>query len=274
MNPRIILLLIFNSILYRCNNTNKESEYSNEIKNRIKEVENNLCSSIIIGKGDSSFYSMPQRMDFYKVPGLSIAVINNGTIEWCKGYGVLNADNKIPVDDNKLFQAGSISKSVSALGALSLVNCGKIDLDKNINIYLKSWKLPDNEFTKDTAVTLRYLLCHGAGINGHMLGAYSLDENIPTIHQLLEGIPPATKEPVRVVHKPQTEFSYSGGGYLVALLAMQDVSNKSFNDIMEDNIVHPIGMKHSGFFQPLPYDSIENVNAQSMVLKIKSLNNN
>lgn len=259
MKNKIILVLSFITVLFGCNNINKESKYSNETKNRIKEVENNLCSSIIIGKGDSSFYSIPQRMDFYKVPGLSIAVINNGTIEWCKGYGVLNADNKIPVDDNTLFQAGSISKSVSALGALSLVNCGKIDLDKKINDYLKSWKLPDNEFTKDTAVTLRYLLCHGAGINGHMLGAYSQDENIPTIHQLLEGIPPATKEPVRVVQKPQTEFSYSGGGYLITLLAMQDASNKSFIDIMEDNIIHPIGMEHSGFFQPLPYDSIKNV---------------
>jgi len=259
MKIKILFLLTFTFLLFSCGEKNKESKNSNEIKNRIKEVENNLCSSIIIDKGDSSFYSIQNRMIFNKVPGVSIAVINNGKIEWCKGYGVLDADNKKPVNDNTLFQAGSISKSVSALGALSLVNCGKIDLDKNINDYLKSWKLPDNEFTKDAAVTLRYLLCHGAGINGHMLGAYSQNENTPTIHQLLEGIPPASKEPVRVIQKPQTEFSYSGGGYLVTLLAMQDVSNKSFNDIMEDNILNPIRMEKSGFFQPLPYDSIENV---------------
>lgn len=259
MKTIILLFLIFTSTLLCCKNPNKKKGYSNEIGKRIENVENHLCSPIILGKSDSSFYSIRQRMDFYKVPGLSIAIINNKSIEWSRGYGVLNSENKNPVDDNTLFQAASISKSVAALGALYLVNCGKIDLDKNINNYLRSWKLPENEFTKDAVVTLRYLLCHGAGINGHMLGAYSQNEDIPTIHQLLEGIPPATGEPIRVVQKPQAEFMYSGGGYLVALLAMQDVSNKIFFDIMKDNILKPIGMKLSGFFQPLQYGSIENV---------------
>lgn len=244
-------------ILMGC--SNREQDTQEDLEYRIKKVENNLCSPIILGSNDSSFYSIAERMDFHKVPGFSVAIINNGKIEWCKGYGVLNSDNQKRINSETLFQAGSISKPVTALGALNLVESGELDLDRNINEYFRAWKLPDNEFTEDTCVTLRYLLCHGAGINGHMLGAYSQKEQIPTIKQLLNGQEPAVKDPVRVVQIPQQEFLYSGGGYLLSLLAMEETLDCSFKEIMEENILKVIGMKRSGFYQPLKYDSLNNV---------------
>jgi CubicO group peptidase (beta-lactamase class C family) len=166
-----------------------------------------------------------------------------------------------PVDENTLFQAASISKSVSALGALHQVQRGVLDLDTNINDFLLSWKVPDNELTRIQPVTLRYLLCHGAGIGGHSLGTYPAGGEIPTILQLLEGRPPATGAPVRVVAKPQTEFRYSGGGYLIALQAMIDMNGRSFPDIMNECVLSPLAMERSGYFQPLEHGAKENVAA-------------
>jgi CubicO group peptidase (beta-lactamase class C family) len=207
------------------------------------------------------FHSLAEQMEWYKVPGVSIAVINNGKIEWAKGYGIREAGTDSPTDANTLFQAASISKSVSALGALHLVQEGALDLDTNINNFLVSWKIPDNEFTRNQPVTLRYLLCHGAGLNGHSLGSYSRGEEIPTFLQLLDGLPPAMAGPVRVVSEPQTESRYSGGGYLIVLQALIDVIGQPFPDIMNEAVLNPVGMERSGYFQPLEYDSAENVAA-------------
>jgi CubicO group peptidase (beta-lactamase class C family) len=213
----------------------------------------------MIEGAEQVFHSLAEQMEFYNVPGVSIAVINDGKIEWAKGYGIREAGTDSPVDVNTLFQAASISKPVSALGVLHWVQKGALDLDININNFLVSWKLPDSEFTRSQPVTVRYLLCHGAGLSGHSLGAYSRGKEIPTLLQLLDGIPPAKADPVRVVSAPQTEFRYSGGGYLIALQAMIDVIGQPFPDIMNKAVLKPVGMERSGYFQPLEYNRADNV---------------
>jgi len=232
-----------------------------DIMSRIEEVEGGLCSPVMIEGAEQVFHSLVEQMEFYDVPGVSIAVINNGMIEWAKGYGIRDASTELPVDVDTFFQAASISKSVSALGALHWVQKGALDLDSNINDFLESWKVPDNEFTRGQPVTLRYLLCHAAGLNGHSLGTYSQGEEIPTFLELLEGIPPAKADPVRVASEPHTEFRYSGGGYLIVLQAMIDVIGQSFPAIMNEAVLSPLEMERSGYFQPLEYDSVENVAA-------------
>ncbi len=241
--------------------TNEAASSAQDILNRIEEVESKLCSPSMIEGVKQVFHSLAEQMEWYKVPGVSIAVINNEKIEWAKGYGIREAGTDLAVDGNTLFQAASISKSVSALGALHWVQKGALDLDTNINNFLTSWKIPDNEFTRSQPVTLRYLLCHGAGLNGQSLGAYSRGEDIPTFLQLLDGIPPGKADPVRVVSEPQTEFRYSGGGYLIVLQAMIDVIGQPFPDIIKKAVLNPAGMGRSGYFQPLEYDSTENVAA-------------
>jgi Beta-lactamase len=97
-------------------------------------------------------------MRFYHVPGVSLAVINDGKIEWARGYGMLQSDRPGPVTPESRFQAASVSKPVASMGALALVEKGKLGLDVPVNDELRSWKLPENDLTRKTPVTLRLLL--------------------------------------------------------------------------------------------------------------------
>jgi len=127
---------------------------------RIKRVEQGLLPVVLI-KGDPC-WSIAERMKFYKVPALSIAVIKDFKIEWAKAYGVTDLETGEPATTETLFQAGSISKSVNATVLMKKVEQGRISLDEDINHELTSWKLPDNEFTATKKVTLRNLLSHTA----------------------------------------------------------------------------------------------------------------
>ena len=124
----------------------------------ITKVETGLIPSVYI-EGDST-WTIEERMERYGIPGVSIAVIHNGKIVWTKGYGIMDKESQSPVTDKTLFQ--TVSQPVTAYGALSLVEQNKVKLNKNINSYLKSWKVPENEFTKEKKVTLKNLLNHSA----------------------------------------------------------------------------------------------------------------
>ncbi|MBN2774193.1 MAG: beta-lactamase family protein, partial [Prolixibacteraceae bacterium] len=124
------------------------------------------------------------RMEHYKVPGMSIAVVKDGKIVWTEGFGIANTETGSKVDTNTLFQAGSISKPLAALAALKLVEEGKVNLDEDVNTYLKTWKLPDNKYTSEQKVTLRLLLTHSAGITVHGFPGYRQDEKFPTINEV------------------------------------------------------------------------------------------
>ena len=115
-------------------------------------------------------------MQLYKVPGLSVAVIDNFQIVWAKAYGVIEPGSTTPVTPRTLFQAGSISKPVAATGALYLVEQGKLSLDEDVNRKLKTWKVPENEFTKNEKVTLRRLMSHTAGLTVHGFPGYDVND--------------------------------------------------------------------------------------------------
>ena len=127
-------------------------------------IENNLRHPVLIFGDPNNRMSLTERMAHYHVPGVSIAVIDKGKLAWAKGYGNISSDiESKAINIHTLFQAGSVSKSLTAFGALILVQQGKISLDEDVNCYLKSWKIPDNEFTQSEKVTLRRLLSHSAG---------------------------------------------------------------------------------------------------------------
>src|SRR5262249_6232505 len=156
---------------------------------------------------------------------------NHGRIEWARGYGhITNDQNSAVIDEHTLFQAGSISKSFTAFGALILVQQGKISLDADVNLYLKRWKLPENEFTKTEKVTLRRLLSHTAGTSVHGFPGYSVQAAIPNIVDILEGKKPLVNtDPVRVISKPGTELKYSGGGTTIVQLLIEDITGEQFD---------------------------------------------
>ncbi len=187
------------------------------------------------------------------VPGVSIAVIHNGAIEWAQGFGVKSLGGA-PVTAETLFQAGSISKPVSALAALKLVEEKKLSLDADINTELSSWKLPDSAAAKGKPVTLRELLTHTGGTTVHGFPGYASDAPVPTLVQVLNGEKPANTPAIRIETEPGTKWNYSGGGITIMQQAMIDVSHETFPKLLHDTVLEPIGMTHSTFEQPLPAD--------------------
>ena len=233
--------------------SNKLSDkISPELTERIQMVESGLPS--IPGN-----YHLPpmqltlqKLMELYKIPGLSIAIIDNFEIAWAKGYGVVEAGSTNPVTTQTLFQAGSVSKPVAAMGALSLVEQGKLSLDEDVNEKLVSWKVSENEFTRDQKVTLRRLQSHTAGLTIHFFPGYSVDDPIPTLVEILNGEKPANTAPVYVDFVPGSKWRYSGGGTLIEQQLMIDVTGKPFPQIMQETVFDKVGMSDSSYEQPLP----------------------
>ncbi len=185
------------------------------------------------------------------IPGLSLAIIQDGKILKAQAYGFIDKDGKVPVTTNTLFQAGSVSKSVAAMGALYLVEQNKLVLDENVNVKLKGWKVPDNEFTNDKKVTLRGILSHTTGLTVHGFPGYAVGAKIPSVVQILDGTAPANTLPVRVDFVPGSRWRYSGGGYTVMQQLMVDVTGADFPEFMKNKVLSPLGMKNSTYQQPL-----------------------
>jgi CubicO group peptidase (beta-lactamase class C family) len=226
------------------------------VRRRIERVEDGLLPPAVV-KGESpAKMKLADRMQFYKTPGVSIAVINEGRIEWARGYGVLEAGGKEPVTAATLFQAASISKSLSAMLALRLVQQGRLDLDSDVNQRLVSWKVPENEFTKEQKVTLRRLLAHTAGITVPGFLGYPVGKAVPTLRQILEGEKPANSPAIRVDMPPGAKFRYAGGGYIILQQLIMDVTGVSFPELMQKTLLKKLGMTHSTFQQPLSPDLV------------------
>jgi CubicO group peptidase (beta-lactamase class C family) len=198
--------------------------------------------------------SLQKLMELYKIPGFSIAVIDDYKIVWAKAYGVTDAGSNKPVTTKTLFQAGSISKPVAATGALMLVEQGKLLLDEDVNLKLKTWKVPENEFTKTEKVTLRRLMSHTGGLTVHGFPGYDVDAPLPTLVQIFNGEKPANTAPIRVDAVPGTLERYSGGGITIEQQLIIDVTGNSFPELMKANVLEKIGMTDSSYNQPLPAD--------------------
>lgn len=217
---------------------------------RMEAVQDHLTRYVVIKNGKNDEMTLDSQMRALNIPAVSIAAIRNGVIDWARAYGVSSLHGA-PVSTETLFGAASISKPVTALGVLKLVEDGKIDLDANVNQYLRRWKIPDNQFTAKQKVTVRELLNHTSGIGTHNGEIYDPSAPLPTILQLLEGEKPARTPPVRVESVPGTRFAYSNGGYLVLSLLIEDVTGEPFAEYMKRNVLDPVGMKNSTFDAPL-----------------------
>jgi CubicO group peptidase (beta-lactamase class C family) len=224
---------------------------STAVQERIQAVQDGLLPSVVV-KGRAAEMKLAERMEHYQIPGVSIAVINDGRLEWAQGFGVKEAGQTGSVVPATLFQAGSISKPVSAMAALRLVQEGKLDLDADVNDKLKTWKVPDNEFTRAKKVTLRELLSHTAGLTVHGFPGYAPDAPIPSLVEVLNGTRPANTGAIRVDIAPATKWRYSGGGYTVMQQLLVDVTGKPFPELARENVIDRIGLQNSSFEQPPP----------------------
>jgi CubicO group peptidase (beta-lactamase class C family) len=157
----------------------------------------------------------------------------------------------VPVTTNTLFQAASISKPVTAMAALYFVEQGSLDLDQDVNERLVSWQVPANEFTSQEKVTLRRLLSHTAGINEKGLIGYLRGEELPTLQEILDGVPPANSPAWRAEDVPGSIWRYSNGGYVIVTQLLEDVVGAPFPEIMRGVLFQPLGMENSTYQFPL-----------------------
>ena len=220
-----------------------------QLDKQIKQVENNLIPYVPI-KGFKG-WNIIDRMKYYNVPGVSIAVIKDFKIAWSKGYGLADTTKKIPVTTETMFSAGSISKFLMAVTALKMVENKQIELEAPINNYLTSWKIAENDFTKKTPITLRMLLSHSAGTSQTSYFGFTPNQPLPNIVEILRGDKISESRPVVVNSEPNKEFRYSGGGSVIAQLALMDVSKQSFESLTQSILFDKLGMKNSSFTQPV-----------------------
>ena len=185
------------------------------------------------------------------VPGLSMAIVERDGNLHSYSIGVSDATRGDRVTERTLFQAASVSKAVSSVGALQLVEKGELELDGEVNSRLIRWKIPANRFTRKRPVTLRHVLTHTAGFSVSGFRGYAKGEKVPGLLQILDGRPPANNEAIRVARVPGQTYRYSGGGFTVLQALMEDVTRKRFGPLMSHLVLHPAHMRSSRFEQPL-----------------------
>lgn len=223
---------------------------ASDAQTRKQRIERDMLPRVVFA-GETQAVSIESRMAMYKTPALSVAVIHNGELDWSAAWGRLQTDG-IDADCGSLFQAGSIAKPVTLLAAMRMKTAGLIDFDKSIETYLSSYHLPAGRQTDDNPVTFRNLLTHTAGVTpgGHV--GYAQDEPIPTDQQTVRGEAPSSSRKVEVLDAPGASLAYSGGGYTIIEIALQDQLNKPFDKIMREWLLAPVGMKQAEFTMPLP----------------------
>jgi CubicO group peptidase (beta-lactamase class C family) len=194
--------------------------------------------------------SLAERMAYHKTPGVGVAVINDFALDGAKAYGILKSGGSRPVALDSYFEAASTSKMVTAAIILHYVEKGSFSLDEDINTYLRSWDLPENEFTRQHKVTLRLLLTHQAGLPATNFEQVA-NAGDPTLVQILKGERPALNKPAIVEYVPGAKWQYSNIGYVVIQQVLEDVLGKPFPQVARETVFEPLGMKNSTFIYPL-----------------------
>lgn len=201
--------------------------------------------------GDDTTWPIAERMAKYNCPGVAVCVIEKGEVAEADGYGVTESGGQ-PVGPDTVFAGASISKPLTAVLALQLVDAGLVDLDGPVNRRLTQWKIPENDFTRRNPVTLRHLLSHQAGTTVHGFGNFPSDRRAPTLLEILNGQPPASQPAVVVDKLPGESVRYSGGGTQVVQLLLEETTGIDFATLAEERIFKPLGMSRTTFRHPLP----------------------
>ena len=225
---------------------------SNETEDRRIQLENGIRGKVKFLEESEPYSSITDKMIAYKIPALSLAVIKKGEIEWSEIYQNPNFSGEQKLDSTSVFQAASLSKPVTFLAALRMYAAGQIELDKNIQEYLKDFKLPEGKQTAENPVTFRNIFSHTSGINPGGYQGYARSRPMPSDLDILLGHESANTPAIEIVSTPGETLAYSGGAYTLAELALQDFYNDEFSNIMQKWILEPAEMNFSEFTQPFP----------------------
>lgn len=224
-----------------------QQQYSEAVNEQIARVEANVSGGLII---DGRLYNLSERMKHYNVAGLSVAVIDNYQIAWAKGYGYADKKEGRKVTTSTMFEPGSISKSLNAVGILYLAQQGKLDLYQDINQYLVNWKFPYDTVSHGKKITTAQLLSHTAGLSVHGFPGYQRDSVIAVVTDILDGRAPSNTEAVRSLAEPGTGPRYSGGGTLITQQMLTDLTKQPYEQYMYERVLRPLGMTNSSYNHP------------------------
>jgi CubicO group peptidase (beta-lactamase class C family)/imidazolonepropionase-like amidohydrolase len=214
---------------------------------RIGRIERRLLPATPLSTDTDSGWTVLDRLQAHHVPALSVAVIHDGKIAWSRTYGVRSVESSDPISDATMFQAGSLSKPIATLGVLRLLAERGVALDEDVNRYLKRWKVPDNRFTQAAPVTLRHLLSHRAGATVRGFDGYRRGATLPTLVDVLNGAAPANSPAVTIDTIPGVSTRYSGGGFEIAQLAVEDVTGQRFDRWMQANLFDRLRLTRTTF---------------------------
>ncbi len=183
----------------------------------------------------------------HHIPGATVAVVKDGKILLVKGYGYADIDKHRPVVANEtLFRVGSVSKLFVWTAVMQLAEQGKLDLNADVNVYLKDFQIPA---TYPRPITLKDLMTHTSGFEDLATGGRLFVRNYTDVMPLGEDL--KDKMPARV--RPPGEITaYSNYGAALAAYIVEQVSGLPFDRYVEEKILIPLKMNNSTFRQPLP----------------------
>ena len=242
--------LLFVSFLLVSCSPGDRSDAESELDSRIIRIENGLISSLQIKGQPQEYFNLDERLEELGIPGLSVAFSSNGEVEWAQAYGMADKSENKPMTTGSYLLAGSISKPVAAIRSLQLVEDEVFTLDEDVNHYLTSWQVPNNEFTTTEKVTLRRILSHTAGLTVWGFPGYDKGDEVPSLVDVLDG--KGNTDPVRVFRQPGEAWQYSGGGYTIMQLAIEDTEDLGFAQSMKENVLDRMRMPGSTYENPLP----------------------
>ena len=201
---------------------------------------------------DSVECLVPPLMEKADVPGVAIALVQDGALAWTRGFGFADREARAPVTDHTVFQVASISKSVAAWGVMILVEKGKLELDEPVEHYLTRWHMPTTDSgIYRNEVTTRRLLSHTAGLSLHGYPGFDPDSGpLPSLESNLSGATNGAGD-VHLAFRPGTRWEYSGGGFTILQLLVEERSGTTFVDYMRRAVLEPLGM-HSSSYDWLP----------------------
>jgi CubicO group peptidase (beta-lactamase class C family) len=221
------------------------------IRKRIRGVEKGLLKAVYIKGTQPERMSLGERMDFYKVPGVGLAVLDGHRVEWVRSYGVGNIAAPAAVTPETLFQAGALGRSLSAAAALRWVGEGKVGLDDDLGPRLDSIgppRAPGDEGEKP--ITMRNLLSDSAGLSGRDLPGFPANAPVPDLGRILGGLPPELPPVWEGLQPGRVRESESG--YSVIQMLMTGLEGKPFPRILKESLLDPLGLADSTFEAVLP----------------------
>jgi CubicO group peptidase (beta-lactamase class C family) len=195
---------------------------------------------------NGKFKTYPQLLKDSHLPGISLVVVDNYEVVFTYAGGLKDTAGVDQVDSNTSFNAASISKPVVATLAVMLAEQGNLDLEAPVSQYIKTWSFPGTDITRRKDVTLAQLLTHTAGTSHSGYASHYRGDLIPTTVDTLNHY---KNEAIAVTFEPGTSWKYSGGGFLIAQLVLEEVTGQPLAALAEAMLFQPLGMTHSTFYQ-------------------------